>query len=293
MSARKGAGSHARVNGYTLQQRIAVGAMSEVYEAIQDGQGARVAIKLLRPEQSLHAEVVARFLNEARALMALQHPNLVRALEMGVIPDGPPFMVLEWLPTNLQEVLLHAGGRLPAGDCVRVVQQLARVLSHLHGQGLVHRDLKPANVLLARSEPGRMEVRLADLGFARRMTEASASTAVLAVSTAREARLGTWDFMAPEQWVDSKRVDGKADVYALGILWFQMLVGRLPFEARNEQGLMFQHLLEAPPVGLLEPRASPVTRGWVARLLEKNPAERPALEDLLGALASFPELQGP
>lgn len=283
----------ARVKGYSLQRRVAMGATSEVYEALQDGPGTLVAIKLLRSELCMHAEVVARFLNEARSLTELRHPNLVRALEVGGSQDGRPFMVLEWLPVDLHAVLQKEGGRLPAGDCARVVQQLARVLVHLHRHGLVHRDLKPANVLMAQSEPGRMEARLADLGLAKRMKEVAASTVALPVSTAREARLGTWDFMAPEQWVDSKRVDAKADIYALGILWFQMLVGHLPFEAKNEQGLMFQHLLETPPVALLEHRASPATRRWVSRLLEKKPAARPTLDDLLGVLPTFPELQHP
>ncbi|MCY1036811.1 serine/threonine-protein kinase [Corallococcus sp. BB11-1] len=275
--------------GYTLQRRVAMGATSEVYDALREADGTRVAVKLLRAELCLHAEMVARFLNEARTLMELRHPHLVRAFEVGVRPDGRPFMVLEWLPQDLHAVLRSAGGRLPTTDCARLVQQLAGALDHLHRQGFIHRDLKPANVLMACSEPGRMDARLTDLGLAKRSSGAATAAAALAVSTGAQARLGTWDSMAPEQWVDSKRVDAKADVYALGVLWFQLLTGRLPFEAGDEKGLMFQHLLEAPPLALL---AASATRSWVGRMLAKKPVERPTLGELLGAFPNLPDAGG-
>jgi serine/threonine-protein kinase len=273
-----------RVGEYLLVRRVAVGATSTVYEGHHATSGVPVAVKVLSPEWCLHPEVVARFLNEARTLQELQHPHLVRALSSGVIPEGPPFMVLEWLPEDLHEALAREGGRLPLRDCTRVVRQLAEVLAWLHARGLIHRDLKPANVLVARREPGAWTVQLGDLGLAKRLDTGGGPASALPVSTAGSALLGTWDYMAPEQWVRAKSVDGRADVYSLGVLWFQLLTGRLPFISGEQQGLMFCHVVQPPPLELLEGVAPADLSALLARLLAKKPAERPSMADLLELL---------
>nr|WP_225938005.1 serine/threonine-protein kinase [Myxococcus sp. RHSTA-1-4] len=270
-----------RVGEYVIVRRVAVGATGDVHEGRQTASGEPVAVKVLHPEWCVHAEVVARFLNEAQALQELRHPHLVTAVSSGVLADGPPFIVLEWLPVDLHQVLASAGGRLPAEDGARVVRQLADVLAALHAKGLVHRDLKPANVLVARREPGALEVKLADLGLAKRIAGEGALRSALPVSTAGSALLGTGEFMAPEQWVRSKSVDSRVDVYALGVLWFQMLAGRPPFTGPEQKDLMFQHLLEPPALHLLEGRAPERTRALVARMLEKKPERRPSLAEVL------------
>lgn len=276
-----------KVGEHVIVRRVAVGATSDVYEGRHPACGAPVAVKVLSPERCVHAEVVARFLNEARTLEGFQHPHLVKALACGVLPDGPPFMVLEWMPLDLHQALSKAGGRLPEPACARVIQQLAEVLGALHARGLVHRDLKPANVLLAREEPGLLEVKLADLGLAKRIPQEGAAPSALPVSTAGGALLGTWDYMAPEQWMRSKSVDFTVDVYALGVLWFQMLAGRLPFDGGEPQHLMYRHLFESPPMQWLEGRASAPARAMVARMLGKKPADRPSLAEVLALLAGM------
>ncbi|RYZ13028.1 MAG: serine/threonine protein kinase [Myxococcaceae bacterium] len=225
-------GTH--VGAYVLERRVALGATSEVYAARHSVRDEAVAVKVLSPRWCAHPEVIARFLNEAQALLELRHPHLVRALASGFLPQGPqPFLVLEWLPLDLHQWLSSMGGRLSADDSARVVAQLASVLALLHARGLVHRDLKPANILVARPGKSAPEVKLADLGLAK---HGGASLPMAQhVSTAGGAVLGTWDYMAPEQWARSKRVGGEADVYALGILWFQLLAGRLPFQGDDEQ----------------------------------------------------------
>ncbi len=273
-----------RVGEHVIVRRVAVGATSEVYAGRHEARGEPVAVKVLSPEWCVHAEVVARFLNEARRLRELRHPHLVRALDSGVLEDGPPFIVLEWLPVDLHQVLARAGGRLPLEDCVRVLRQLADVLAALHEQGLIHRDLKPANVLLAREEPGAVEVKLADLGLARQVPGEGPVPSVLPVSTADSALLGTGEYMAPEQWVRAKSVSSKVDVYALGVLGFELLTGRLPFLGEPKE-LMFLHLLEPPPLHLLEDKASEPVRELVSRMLRKKAAERPEPRDILAGLA--------
>ncbi len=271
----------AHIGEYSIVRQVALGAMSEVYEGRHRTRGEPAAVKVLRPHWCLHAEVVARFLNEARGLQALRHPHLVKALDSGLLPEGVPFMILEWLPRDLHQVLTEAGGCLPFESSVQVVRQLASALEALHAHGLIHRDLKPANVLLAGGEPGApLEVKLSDLGLAKHTSDGGALPAAVPVSTADSALLGTWDYMAPEQWARSKTVGPKADVYSLGGLWFQMLAGRLPFIARAERDLMFQHVMEPPPLELLGDKAPGPTRALVARMLHKKASERPTPREI-------------
>lgn len=269
----------------SIVRHVAVGSMSDIYEARQGARGEPVAVKVLRPEWCLHAEVVARFLNEAQALQALRHPNLVQALASGTLPQGAPFMVLEWLPVDLHQALSKAGGRLPLDASVRIVRQLASALEALHGRGLIHRDLKPANVLLAQWDTRAPTVKLADLGLAKHTARESPLPSTVPVSTAGTALLGTWDYMAPEQWIQSKSAGPQTDIYALGVLWFQLLAGRLPFLAQMEKDLMYHHLLEPPPLELLGDDFPGSLRALMARMLEKKSSERPSPRGILEALA--------
>lgn len=273
-----------RVGEYIVVRRAAVGGTSQVYEARHVASGEPVAIKALRPELCIQAELVARFINEAEDLQRLRHPHLVAGLGSGVLPQGSPFMILEWLPVDLHQALEQAGGRLPAEDCTELIRQLARGLEVLHAHEIIHRDLKPANVLLAHGDVRGQEARIADLGLAKRSGVRGGLTPVLPVSTASNALMGTWDYMAPEQWIDSKRVGPAADVYSLGVLWFQMLTGRLPFTAHATQSLMYQHAFIDPPLALLQGVAPETTRELVAGLLLKEVEDRLTLSELLRRL---------
>jgi len=275
-----------RVGEHLIVRRAAVGAMCDVYEGRSTFTGEPVAVKVLSQRWCVHAEVVARFLNEAQTLQTLQHPRVVRGLGSGVLPDGPPFMFLEWLPLDLHQALKQAGGRLPEPVCARLIRQIAQGLAALHAHGLIHRDLKPANVLLTRHEPELWEAKLADLGLAKRTPQESVGPAALPVSTAGSALLGTWDYMAPEQWLSAKRVDFRVDVYALGILWFQLLAGRLPFISDDQDSLMTSHAFKTPPLHLLEGLAPEATRAMVARMLKKTAEKRPTLDDILALVSA-------
>lgn len=275
-----------RVSEYVIVRRAAAGATSAVYQGRHAVSGEPVAVKVLLPKWCVNAEVVARFLNEARDLQEFRHPRLVQGSASGVLPDGPPFIVLEWLPEDLHQALTRAGGRLPEPVCAQIIQQLAEGLAALHSRGFVHRDLKPANVLVVRQESGLMEVKLADLGLAKRIPLEGRAPSALPVSTAGSALLGTWEYMAPEQWVSSKGVDFKVDVYALGILWFQMLAGRLPFTGGEPDSLMHRHIVAPPPLQLLDGVATEATRAMVARMLEKTAAKRPTLEEVLARVSA-------
>ncbi|WP_338872928.1 serine/threonine-protein kinase [Myxococcus stipitatus] len=274
-----------RVGEYVIVNRVAVGGSSDVYQARSSTEGSWAAVKMLSPNASLQKEVVARFLNEAQMLQQLEHPHLVKVLALGeVSEDGAPFLVMEWLPASLHGLLKERGGRLSLGDGLRVLRQLAQVLCYLHERGVIHRDVKPENVLVAQREERALEVRLTDLGLARRVLEEGAPLTDLYVSTAKEALLGTGEYMAPEQWRSPKGVDAKVDVYSLGVLGFHVLVGEPPFVAETHSGLQYQHVVKAPPLFRLEGVAPEELRSLLGAMLAKVAGRRPSMAEVLRSL---------
>lgn len=282
----------ARVEDYEVVCRAAIGATAEVYEARHVSSGRRAAVKVLHHEWCLHAEIVARFLNEARALQRIQHSCVVEAIACGFLDEGPPFLILEWLPIDLDRALERAGGSLTARTAVRVATQISEALATLHEHGIVHRDLKPANVLADQEDISVAAIKLADLGLAKvpagpvpPSLDVPEPLGPLHISTGSSALLGTWDYMAPEQWIRSKDAEPKTDVYALGALLFQLLAGRPPFVAEQQKDLMYFHLFEAPPLHLLDGRATAALQDLIAQMLSKTISPRPAMREVLEGLA--------
>ncbi len=274
----------AHLGEHQIVRKVAVGATSTVYEGRHVVTGVTVAIKVLHPEWCVHPPMRTRFLNEAQVLHQIRHLHLVEVIAWGTMDDGPPYMVLEWLPASLDRALASAGA-VHTGVAVRVAFQLADALSTLHERGVVHRDLKPANVLLTNEDVAKADVKIADLGLAKVQTnDARAPMTVLPVSTGGSALLGTWDYMAPEQWIRSKDAGPKVDVYALGVLLFQMLAGRLPFVAEEQKDLMYMHLFEPPPA-LLVQHVLGGAGALIAAMLEKKIACRPTMGEVREALS--------
>ena len=266
------------IGDHILVRHAATGATSEVYEGRDPRTGNPVAVKRLAPEHLGEPELVARFLNEGQEIQGLAHAHLVKVFARGLLSDGTPYMVLEWVPATLHDLLSRPPP--PVATVLRLVQQLAEVLDALHAHGLVHRDLKPSNVLLEGDEASGWKVKLADLGLAKVLTDEAGVSRAGPVSTAGGARLGTWEYMSPEQWIDSKNVDARADVYALGILTFQLLTGELPFVASQQKPLMAWHLFEHPPLERLEGRVPRAVREFLARMLDKAPEQRPTSREV-------------
>lgn len=275
------------LGAYSAHGVLASGGTSTVYAASHPGHPVRVALKVLHAPLVGDAELVMRFLNEAHCLQRVQHPGLPRLWDCGFLPGGQPFLALELLTQTLDERRAQAGGRLTAAAVAWLGASIGGALSALHESGAVHRDVKPANVMF--SDTGA--TKLIDLGLAKLAAPVSLSPGPvsapphLPVSTADRALLGTLEYMAPEQWIDSKHVDGAADVYALGAVLYQALSGGLPFQAARPPLLMDLHLFEPPPP--LPADTPPPLAALILAALGKRRDERPTAAALAAACAAL------
>lgn len=285
--------------GFRIEEFVESGATSEVYRAVACDTGSPVAIKLLHPAWCSVSAIRSRFENEGRMLLGLRHPNIVRGLAIGEDLAGQPFLSLEWVPNDLKKHLQSTEGGIAAPIALRLARQVADALCVLHSHGLVHRDLKPANILLTSRQLLDAEVRLADFGLAKYLpasyAEPADSPALSRISTARGTRLGTWEYMAPELWIDAKNASPKSDVYGLGCLLFQLLTGQQLYLVSDEHSLMFHHLFELPSLDRLGAFASSVLLRLIARMLAKKVDDRPLMAEVQSELTTIrvPSEQSP
>jgi serine/threonine protein kinase len=246
---------------YHIERPLGQGGMGHVYQAFDRELGRRVAVKIIRHDLD-DDEARARFYREARAAAALTHPNACQLYEVSE-HDGVPFLVMELLDGELLSARLERG-RMTLEETAAVALPLMDVLSTFHEQGLVHRDLKPANVFLT-----TRGVKLLDFGLARRTQRDEALTATLVTSPG--AVRGTMRYMAPEQ-ITGDPIDARADIFALGVLLFEMLTGRLPFDAATNIEWVNAVLTKDPP-SLGDPALQSIDP-IVGRALQRNPQER-------------------
>ncbi len=246
---------------YAVMHRLGVGGMAEVYLATDTALGREVAVKILSPALAADPSFVERFKREARAAAALNHPNVVAVYNWGEY-DGTYYIVMEYVPgENLRERLRREGA-LPEAAALVIAARVADALEAAHARGLVHRDVKPHNILLA--PDGR--VKVADFGIAW-----AAGAAQL---TATNAVMGTAHYLSPEQ-VLHRPVDGRSDLYSLGIVLFEMLTDALPFAGDTLVAVAMKQANEpAPSVHSLRPEISARTDAIVRTALAKDPAAR-------------------
>jgi serine/threonine-protein kinase len=252
---------------YRLEARIGEGGMGTVYRARHTVMDRPIAVKLLRRDLAGDDAAVARFQREARAASRLDHPNCVKVLDFGQTEDGLLYLVMELLQgESLGQVLLR--GPLPWPRALRIARQIALALGYAHGQQLVHRDLKPDNVFLCAGD----RVKVVDFGLCKQVSDVESGITQAGVV------FGTPEYMSPEQ-AESRPLDGRADLYALGALLFRTVTGDLPFHASSYVGLLTQHLTATPPSpSELRPDLGipPEVDALILALLEKEPDRRPA-----------------
>ncbi len=266
--------------GYVIQERyrilgkLAAGGMGEVYRAEHVELGRAFAIKVMRPELSGDPEFVTRFKREAISASRIGQQNIVDISDFGQTQDGRFFFVMEFLEGLTIASLVHRSGALEPARAITIILQVARALAAAHSQGIVHRDMKPENVIVLQ-RPGQPDfVKVLDFGVAKVQGPSDGS------QTATGLVVGTPQYMAPEQ-ARAVGVDARTDIYALGLILYEMLAGRAAFIAETPSMLIVKQVTEAPPP--FEPHvlnAVPQTlHALVFQMLEKDPAARPQTMD--------------
>ncbi|WP_375746282.1 protein kinase [Corallococcus interemptor] len=257
-----------KIGEFVIRERVGAGGMGVVYRAEHPLIGKHAAIKVMRAEL-VSPEQEQRLLVEARAVNAIRHPGVLDIFNFGTLPDCRPYVVMELLQGQSLADRMREQGRMDVGTTAWVLEQVLAALAAAHRAGVVHRDLKPANVFLMEQPDGAPLIKLVDFGIAKVMQEHDA------LARADGSTVGTPDFMAPEQ-VRGGEVGPAADLYALGVMAFHMLTGTRPFQGDNVQ-VMFAHVEQLPPrVSSRVEGIPPELDELVARLMEKDPAKRPA-----------------
>ena len=248
---------------FKIERQLGVGGMGIVYLATYVETGQNMALKILTPALSADEKLLARFEREIAILKRLRHPNIIRYYGGGKFHEQR-YYAMEVMDGGTFDEVLKKRGRLSWEQALELGRQLCSALEYAHNNGIVHRDLKPANLFLTKGG----KVKLGDFGIARD-TEATALTAA-------GKTVGTYAYMAPEQIVGKPPVSGKTDLYALGCVLFQVLTGRIPFEAESGAQMLFHHIEDDPPLVREFAHDCPIwLEQLVDRLMEKDPAERP------------------
>ena len=243
--------------------------MGEVYEALQENLGKRVALKLLHAPLAQHAALITRFKREAEAAAKLGHPNIVEVFDFGVSDDGTPYLVMELLAGESLGHALATQGRLPQARVAFIVSQVLAALGVAHRAHFVHRDLKPDNIFLTSMSGVNDIVKLLDFGIAKFTDEAAD-----AKLTNTGAVMGTPQYMSPEQ-ARGRVVDARTDLYAMGVVMYEALTGRPPFAAENYNAILFA-ILEDTPVALasIRPDLDPALVAVIERAMARKPEDR-------------------
>jgi serine/threonine protein kinase len=254
--------------------------MAAVYKAAHES-GQVVAIKVLAATRTKDPVLLARFQREARLVLQLRHPNVVRAFQVGTA-GGVVYIVMEYLEGETLDEVLTRRGKLPPAEAVRVVYQALLGLEELHQKGVVHRDLKPANLMLV-APGGRAAtadstlsatVKILDIGLARELAGPAAADGAVPI-TGEGVLLGTPEYLAPEQARDARSADIRADVYSLGCVLYRCLTGQTPFPDTNVINQLLRHAKEAPrPLAELSPDVPEGLQQILNWMMAKDPAQR-------------------
>ena len=271
---------------YVLEERLGEGGMGVVYAARHLLLAQRVAVKLIRSEIAKDAETVARFVNEARAAARIENEHIARVLDVGMLDEGSPYMVLEILEGADLGRILRERGPLPLAEVADHLLQTIEAVACAHSLGIVHRDLKPSNLFLARRRDGTARIKVLDFGIAKATREVDGPSANM---TKKNSMLGSPHYMSPEQLRDAASVDHRSDIWALGIVAYELLSGRPPFDGETTVAV-FASIQESEPASLRGMRADipRAVEAAILKCLARTPDARFAsVTDFGRALAPF------
>src|SRR6478609_880628 len=281
---------------YRIQKLLGEGGMGQVYLAEHVAIEKRVALKILRSEFAAKGDIVTRFQQEAISASRIKHPNVLDVFDFGQLENGRFFLAMEFLEGNDLADELSRRRVLDAASGIRISMQMCRALAAAHANGVVHRDMKPENVFLQRTGDGEEIVKIVDFGIAqlKPSNEEAAAQSAHRRWTRTGMIFGTPEYMAPEQ-ASGKHADLRCDIYAVGIILFELFTGSVPFTGDTFLGVLAKHLNDVPPAmqavypGL---QLSPELEAVVLRTLAKDPTHRyQTMNELAAALAATPEGQ--
>jgi len=253
---------------YQLESRLGVGGMGTVYRARRVLIGDTVAVKVLHPDRVADPQAVERFRREAQTAARLKHPNVVRVYDFGVSKEGLNYLVLELVEGESLRRLIERDGTMTEAQAAEIIPQVCAALDAAHSQGVVHRDIKPENILVETRQDG-IQVKVLDFGIAA-LREVTAGRLTQTGNT-----MGTLHYMSPEHCLGEK-LDGRSDIYSLGIVLFEMLTGVVPFDSHTPTAIAIKQVNELPPAPhTMNPNISRSVETVVLRALEKDRHARP------------------
>jgi serine/threonine protein kinase len=273
------------LGSYRITSVLSVGGMGSVYRAQHELLDRPAAIKLLRPELTENDELVQRFFNEAKAATAIRHPGIVEVYDFGYTDDGLAYLVMELIDGEPLSKVIAARGRCPELEAAQIARSIASALKAAHAKGIVHRDLKPDNVFLVPDPDGReVRVKVLDFGIAKLANPPTSDRR----RTQTGVLMGTPKYMAPEQAREAGTIDHRADLYSLGCILYELLVGEPPFLADGAGEIIAMQLFTEPDPPSRRAPVSAEMDQLVLRLLAKEPSDRPqtaaALMEQLGTI---------
>lgn len=288
-----GTGEHRELIGerlfgdYILRKKLGEGGMGAVYLAENVAINQRIAVKVLHPESATNDEIVQRFNREAHAIARLSHPNTIRVFIFGKTPEPLIYLAMEYVDGQSLRDIIHAEERLPELRAINIMRQTLHALAEAHELGVVHRDLKPDNIMLTRFRDTDDFVKVLDFGIAKVQEKDGLEQKKL---TQAGIVYGTPEYLSPEQ-AKGKDIDHRSDLYAMGIILYEMITGVVPFSGSTSLAILAGHVYQAPPdpAEVARVPVSPDMRRVILKAIAKSPDER--YQDAMEFLADLEKIE--